>query len=233
MALDFSKYFEAYEKLCSEVDAVFGRVKEQCGDGVTCTVKCSDCCHAVFDITLVEAVYLNYHLRSSIGSGEALSQLEELANRADRELFRLKRQAYKAQQRGMDDMEILETMGKERIRCPLLNDSDMCIAYAHRPITCRLYGIPMEIGGQSRTCGKSGFQPGGNYPTVKMDKVQERLLALSQALIDDLPTRFSHLSRSLAPVSQAILSRYDEEFFGLEDGDDDGQGPDSPASTKE
>ncbi len=232
MALDFSRYFDVYEKLCAEVDTVFVRVKEQCGDAVTCTVGCSDCCHAVFDITLIEAMYLNHSLRSKITNGEELSGLEERANKADRELFRLKRQAYKAQQRGMDDMEILETMGKERIRCPLLNESDKCIAYEARPITCRLYGIPMEIGGLGRTCGKSGFEPGGNYPTVKMDKVQERLLALSHALVGDLTTRFNHLSRALAPVSQAVLLRYDEEFFGLND-EADAEGSDSSTSTHE
>ena len=37
----------------------FAKVKEQFPDAVKCREGCADCCHALFDITLIEALYVN------------------------------------------------------------------------------------------------------------------------------------------------------------------------------
>ncbi len=68
-------------------------------------------------------------------------------------------------------------MAETRVRCPMLNDAQMCEIYEFRPLTCKLYGIPTAIGGKGYTCGLSGFEKGEKYPTASLDKIQNRLLA--------------------------------------------------------
>jgi Fe-S-cluster containining protein len=71
-----------------------------------------------------------------------------------------KKDAYRDFKEGKDETAIFEKMAEERVRCPMLNDSDQCDIYEFRPITCRLYGIPTAIGGKGHTCGLSGFAKG-------------------------------------------------------------------------
>jgi hypothetical protein len=83
-----------------------------------------------------------------------------------------------------------------------------------RPITCRLYGAPLNIGGKLRVCGKSGFEPGGRYPAVDIAKLQDRLFDLSRQIVERAGGKFDYLAEMLVPVSMAMLSNYDDEFFG-------------------
>ena len=54
MEIDFTPYFEQYKAAAKMADDVFERVKKEHPNGVTCEIKCADCCHALFDLTLVE-----------------------------------------------------------------------------------------------------------------------------------------------------------------------------------
>ncbi|MFV0348687.1 MAG: YkgJ family cysteine cluster protein [Halodesulfovibrio sp.] len=215
MLPDFSDIFDRYEALVAEVDTVFAKVAEQHPECVTCEKGCSDCCHALFDLSLVEAMYLNRSFKQSFGDGEARSSIITRANEADRKSYKIKRQAYRDSQAGIDTQTILENMARERMRCPLLGTTDTCELYQHRPITCRLYGIPTAIGGKAHTCGKAGFEKGKPYPTVHMDKIQDRLISLSQEIADRVQSKFSELSGVFVPVSMALLTVYDEQYLGI------------------
>ena len=61
----------------------------------------------------------------------------------------------------------------------------------------------------------SGFDPGKSYVTVRMDKIQDRLLLLSQELVQSIPTRHTQLNEVLVPVSMALLNKYDNEYLGI------------------
>lgn len=226
MALDFSRHFEEYEKLAAESDLIFRRVAETHPDEVRCVKGCTDCCYAVFDLTLVEALYLNHRFNQTF-EGEERSKILERADQADRAAYKVKRQAFKASEEGKPSREIMEEVGKTRIRCPLLGDDDLCVLYEHRPITCRLYGLPLAIGGEARTCGRSGFAPGGSYPTVHIERIQDRLMEMSQALVADLNTKHSRMWDMLVPPSMALLTTYDETYLGVVD---ESEGADSPCS---
>ncbi|MFW5836897.1 MAG: YkgJ family cysteine cluster protein [Desulfovibrionaceae bacterium] len=216
MALDFCRHFEEYEKLVAEVDLVFCRISETHPEQVRCEKGCSDCCYALFDLSLVEALYLNHHFNQNF-EGQARSDILERADQADRAVYKVKRNAFKANEEGKPSSEILAELGKVRIRCPLLGEDDLCVLYDHRPITCRVYGLPMAIGGEARTCGKSGFTPGGSYPTVHIERIQDRLLELSQALVAELNTKHARMWDMLIPPSMALLTTFDENYLGVVD----------------
>ena len=110
---------------------------------------------------------------------------------------------------------IMEEAAKARVRCPLLDSNDQCVLYDYRPITCRLYGIPTAIGGKGHVCGKSNFAAGVNYPTVHLDKIQERLDRLSVEIRDRVKSRFKELHEVFVPVSMALLTNYDDAYLGI------------------
>jgi Fe-S-cluster containining protein len=213
--MDLAPYFMKYEALSAAADQVFERVKKQFPDCVRCKEECSDCCHALFDLTLIEALYMNEKFKARF-TGEEREALLEKANRADRTIHKLKRQAYHSLQAGQSEDEILTALGAEKVRCPLLNDHDMCELYDHRPITCRLYGIPTSIGGKGRTCSLSKFEGGKAYPTVDIDKIHGRLQEISGELLRDIASANIKLADILMPLSMALMTEFDDAFMGIE-----------------
>jgi Fe-S-cluster containining protein len=222
MDFDFTPYFEKYEKLVAQADQVFERIKKEYPACVNCKKGCTDCCYALFDLTLIEALYLNQKFKAAFGAD---AEMMEKANKADRAIFRIKKRAYKeVQENNKDEVAVLYEMGRERIRCPLLNEREMCALYAFRPITCRLYGIPTAIQGLGHSCGKSGFSEGESYPMVNMDKIFQQLQAISAEIVADIKTPYTKMDDMLVPVSMALLTDYDDVFFGFakDEGTDEG-----------
>ncbi|MDJ0984220.1 MAG: YkgJ family cysteine cluster protein [Desulfobacterales bacterium] len=214
MDFDFTPYFDKYEALVSKGDEAFERVQQAYAECVKCEEKCADCCHALFDLTLIEALYINHKFNEKVKGGQKADLLEK-ANQADRRVHKLKRQAYKDLQNGKSEDKILAELALERVRCPLLNADDLCDLYDNRPLTCRFYGIPTAIGGQGHTCGKSEFKEGEQYPTVNLDVIHNQLQKLSAELIRDLKSRYVKLADMLVPLSMALLTVYDDEYMGI------------------
>jgi Fe-S-cluster containining protein len=216
MNIDFTPFFKQYEEVLAMADKVFERVKSKHSECVKCKTKCSDCCNALFDLYLIEALYINDKFNKKFKEGER-ERLIEKSNTADRTIYKLKRKAYKDLESGKDENELLSKMAEERIRCPLLNDDDMCNLYDHRPITCRIYGIPISIGGVSRTCGHSAFAKGKQYPTVNLEKIHNKLYEISVELVKEIKSRYVKLADVIVPLSMALLTIYDEEYLGVGD----------------
>lgn len=212
--MNFEPYFQQYELVVGHVEAAFEKVKNEYTPCVKCQIGCDDCCHALFDLSLIEAIYIKSKFDERF-KDEARSRLVVSANEADRKIYRIKRAAYKDHEASKkSESEILKEIANHRVRCPLLNDANQCELYDARPITCRLYGIPIEIAGQGHTCGLSGFEPGTAYPTVKMEAIQQRLFDISFALAHDIKSRYPNLADMLVPVSMALLTDYSMEYLG-------------------
>lgn len=214
MTPDLSKYFAQYEALVEEIDRVVERVGADHSECIACAPGCSECCHAMFDLTLIEAMYLNKKFNERY-AGQQRSDLLDRADEADRKGYRVKREAFRLSREGARTSEILEFIARARQRCPLLGEDDMCSLYEHRPLTCRLYGIPTAIRGKAHTCGKCGFKEGVQYPTVKIELLQDRLLRLSHEMTQSLRTRYARLAETLVPVSMALMNKYNDEYLGI------------------
>lgn len=216
--MEFKDIFEKYEAIVAEVDSAFDKIAEQAEDGVKCKKGCSDCCHALFDLTLVEALYLNHKFNEKY-SGMERSKIMERADSADRKIHKIKRDAYKASQSGKTASEILKEISLARVRCPLLGESDLCDLYDFRPLTCRIYGAPMNIGGEAHCCGKSGFDKGKQYPAVNMDTLQRRLFDLSSEISESINSSYKQLDEMLIPASMALMTDFTMEYLGANTGE--------------
>jgi len=211
---DFSAVFAPYEALAAAADALFERVRAAHPECVFCRPGCSDCCHALFDLTLVEAVYAKQRFAEAFPEGPERSAILEAAGVADRKTHIIKRKAFKATQAGEDADAVILAVGRERVRCPLLNGEERCALYAFRPISCRVYGIPAAIGGKGRTCGASAFTPGKHYPTVNLDAVTRRLLELSLEMTRLAQSPYTEMHTMLVPLSMALMTEYNATYFG-------------------
>lgn len=214
--IDFKPYFAKYEALVDMVEGVFKKVKQEHGEQVKCKTGCSDCCWALFDLTLIEAAYISTKFRELFKDAD-FEGIKEKANRADRKIYKVKRDAHKSLQEGKNEVEILAKVGAERVRCPLLSLMDRCDMYEFRPITCRLYGIPTSINGMSHTCGMSGFQEGVPYPTVNMDVIYKQLYEISAEFVASIDTKYKKMADMLVPLSMALLTEYNAEYLGIEE----------------
>ena len=214
MEMDFTEHFEKYEALVATVDQIFARVKEEFPKEVFCREKCSDCCYAMFDLSIIEAIYLNHKFREKFKGTEKKDLIDEAA-KTDRAIVKLKREAYKEFKSGKNEVDILGKISMERVRCPLLGANNMCILYESRPITCRIYGIPTSSSGLSHICGRTNFKEGEKYPTVNMDVIYSKLQLISAEMTLAINSENIKMCEMLIPVSMAMITDFDEEYLGV------------------
>ena len=152
--------------LFAAIDQAFMAVSKEHPEAIVCGKGCADCCHAVFDVSLVEAVNLRVHFqRLPPAMQQLVTEAAQGARQAWGQITVLHRDPSLA-----------------RVRCPLLDDHGLCLCYEARPVNCRTYGIPTVIDGKGHVCGFSGFEPGKSYPTVNLASLQRRLHDLSVQL---------------------------------------------------
>ncbi len=179
--MDFSYLFEPYDQQVSLADKSFERIAGEYADCMACKPGCADCCHAVFGLFLIEAVFLKNDF-DRLGEKEKALALERgLA--AEKDLKTLDRTLEEFKD---DPGMSAYAMAKTRIRCPLLDDDNACILYPYRPITCRIYGIPTMVQGIPRICNTSAFQKDEAYPFFNMNGAQKELFQLSKDLLKNV-----------------------------------------------
>ena len=197
--MDFSYLLEPYDRIVLKADDGFQRMESDFVECVKCEPHCADCCHAVFGLFLIEAVFLKHDF-DRLPEEDRLAALRR-ADEADKELKVLERTLKEFEG---DPQMSSYAMGKARIRCPLLSDDNECILYPHRPITCRVYGIPTMIQGVSRVCGKAGFKKDESYPAFNIDGVNRKLHALSKEVLKGAGQEDHEKASFLISVSKVI-----------------------------
>ena len=173
-----NRLFEIYADLAARADASFQKMTADHGYLIRCKPGCSDCCHAVFGLFPIEAATVRIHFEEI--PRKVRREALQRGKKADRELQRMEERWKGGGGDGSDDHRFL---AGERVRCPLLDGDDACILYPHRPITCRVYGIPTAVRGRVRVCGKSGFAEIRSYPVFDLDAAYRELHGLSRSLL--------------------------------------------------
>ncbi|WP_297058552.1 YkgJ family cysteine cluster protein [Thermosulfurimonas sp.] len=162
--------FRDLEELFSELDRNFAEVKKRFPKEVRCRRGCTDCCYAPFDLSLAEALYL----------AQAFRRLPRRERReVERRLSKYERDWQEKVPKPVTPF-VLSTL---RLRCPFLGEKGLCVVYAYRPATCRIYGLPLAIGEETFVCPRSGFEPGRTYPTVIFPEVLRRLAEISEKIL--------------------------------------------------
>ena len=210
--MKISPFLRSYELMVDQADRAFQKMKEDHGSSMACELHCSECCHAVFGLFLIEAANLKKYFDQL--DAQKKKDVFLRCNETERGLKRLEK---KLELHGEDPEMQTSILARERIRCPLLDDSNECVLYDHRPITCRVYGIPTKIQGKVRVCGKTKFDKGVSYPIFDLDGVYSYLYALSKELLNEAGGKDPEKAAFLISVPRAIGASLDElirETFG-------------------
>lgn len=203
--MDISYLFEPYDNLVATADQSFRDMADEFAECIQCEPHCADCCHAVFGLFLIEAVFLKRDF-DQLNEEEREAALQR-GRDADKALEKLQK-ILKAFE---DDPEMRNySLGKARIRCPLLNNHNECVLYPYRPITCRVYGIPTRVQGVPRVCGKANFKKEQTYPVFDLDGVHRELHQLSKELLERAGEKNSERASFLLSVSKVIKTPVEE-----------------------
>jgi Fe-S-cluster containining protein len=153
----------------------------------------------VFGLFIIEAAFIKKHFDQLDTEEKRTANLR--GHEADRDFEQIER---RLQAHENDAQMQAYTLARERIRCPLLDDNQDCILYLHRPITCRVYGIPTKIQGKAHVCGKTGFKSGEYYPAFDLDEIYRDLYNLSKELLGSGGKDDLERASLLISVSKAI-----------------------------
>ncbi len=134
---------DRYGALLGEVDDWFLRCLDRHPDLIACRNGCSECCRGLFDVTLLDAFYLK----------RGFDRLPEpLKTELQRESFRRLQQLSLVNSACVEPW-LLNAIPEEEwdalmpeedeTPCLLLSETGGCLVYEHRPMTCRLNGIPL------------------------------------------------------------------------------------------
>ncbi len=201
--------FQAYKELAAMADLAFNKMEQDYGSMVKCRRQCADCCHAVFGLFLIEAAYINHHFNTL--DEDEQKQILKRAAEADKELRQMQEKLAEYQD---DPQKQVNAMARERIRCPLLDGKDECALYPFRPITCRVYGIPVSSHGSAHACWKAEFKRGESYPTFNLDAVYAQLFRLSQELLEGAGQKDPERASILLSVSSALSVSQEDLITG-------------------
>jgi Fe-S-cluster containining protein len=205
----FDDIFEEYNALVKKADASFQRMETDYNASMGCRIHCSDCCHALFGLFLIEAAHIQEHFQK-LPEGERHAALLR-ADEADRGL---KKVEVKLQRYDQDPQMTALTLAKERVRCPLLDQNEECLLYPYRPITCRVYGIPTAIQGKVRVCPSAAFKPEETYPVFDLDGVHKALYQLSKKILAERGAEDLEKASLLVSVSKALKAPAEEILAG-------------------
>lgn len=155
---------EQYGTLLKEVDDWFSGCLVSFPDLINCRSGCSGCCRGLFDITLLDALNLKQgvdrlppEVRQAV-IVKARRQLEGLGRQWPEFAYPWLLEAVSEEKRSLMMPE------NDTTPCVLLSDNGCCLVYDHRPMTCRLHGIPL--------CDLSGDELSDEWCTLNFDGYQ-------------------------------------------------------------
>jgi Fe-S-cluster containining protein len=134
---------DRYRTLLQRLDTWTAQAMAQHGDVIPCRAGCTACCHGPFDISSADAELLRegIALLPSKDRAEVRVRGELLLTRM-RELAPAWGSPWDVGVLGEEEFDrVAEALADEP--CPLLGDDGRCRVYAHRPLVCRLIGVPM------------------------------------------------------------------------------------------
>jgi Fe-S-cluster containining protein len=132
-----------HEELLAQVDDWFSRSMQLYPEKIACQSGCSACCRSLFDITLLDAYYLKLGFDALPAETRAYVQKKCLDRLGlMREQWPEFDHPYVVNYRPEEEWEPLMP-DEDETPCVLVGEDGRCLVYKHRPMTCRLHGIPL------------------------------------------------------------------------------------------
>lgn len=138
-----------YRSLLKTIDQWFDHCLSTNDSEIACRRTCTGCCRGLFEISLLDAQLLQegFKLLNKTVQAGVLRQ-------ARSRLAELQRQWPEFQHpyilNNLPHRDWQEMPEDDETPCPLLSRDGLCLVYDHRPMTCRLHGLPnIDVSGES------------------------------------------------------------------------------------
>jgi Fe-S-cluster containining protein len=175
-----------YVEFLGKVDAWYQCVQRSHPDKVTCTKGCRDCCLGLFDISIADRDLL----REGLADADSRTR-RDIESRATKIMAELRDRFAGLGETldGLDSREIddlCDALGD--VECPVLGREGECRLYAHRPLICRLSGVPVvDVSGaviHPEGCSKCTLKP-ADAPRIDYADLRKRERKLLKAIDPD------------------------------------------------
>ncbi len=164
-----------YPALLAEVDAWYRSVQAAHPDQVPCRKGCRDCCIGLFDVSLADRDLL----REGLAQADPETR-EDIRARAEALVGRLRQieprlgETLDGWSPGEID-DLCDAVGD--VECPVLGREGECRLYGHRPLTCRMSGVPVvDLSGTTvypEGCAKCTLRP-KDAPRLDCERISRR-----------------------------------------------------------
>ena len=182
----------ADHRLLTVYDGRMAEAYARGGEWLVCRAGCTDCCIGPFAISAADARRLRQGV-AALGDGPEARALAERARRAveglrpgfpgDPDSGRLL---------GGDDAETAFFDRHADLPCPALDPtSGRCQVYDHRPLNCRAYGPPLDLGGTALAPCELCFR-GAPAETLEACRLDPDPEGLEDTLIDAVERHPEH-----------------------------------------
>jgi Fe-S-cluster containining protein len=124
------------------IDEWFKHIREKYADQMQCGKGCTACCYGLFDISLKDAAGVARGFREL--PPDVQERVLSKATDIHREVVAPMADAAVPTLFGENDPRIDQIVeAANSPACPFLGDAGECLVYEHRPLSCRLEGVPM------------------------------------------------------------------------------------------
>ncbi len=134
---------DSYRNLLNETSNWFQIVQNRHADLMQCRSGCTACCSGLFDISLPDALHVTAGMAAlpADTSSEVTARAQEIQRRI---VARAPDLAAPYLLKMKDELLIDRITARiQPPRCPFLSREHACLIYEHRPLACRLEGVPM------------------------------------------------------------------------------------------
>jgi Fe-S-cluster containining protein len=143
------------EKLVQIIDSALADTARRSGEWLVCKLGCTQCCIGAFAINHLDALRLQRGLAELEVTDPA--RAAQVRDRARASIARFSQDFPGDRTTGiLDDGETAEALFEEFANdepCPVLDpQTGMCDLYAARPLTCRVFGPPVQSEGGLGVC---------------------------------------------------------------------------------
>lgn len=134
---------DKYRTLLERIDSWFNSSIRSFPEHISCSGGCSGCCRGLFDITILDAAMLRQGF-----AGLPMEAKKSVLTKAEHRLEKLQlawpdlSPPFMLNYRPEEEWEELMPDSDET-PCVLLDEEGRCMVYDHRPMTCRLHGVPL------------------------------------------------------------------------------------------